>query len=196
MWYIILYLSITGLSALAAILAWIAKIRWSNEYRLAKEAQIESLKQQIENLKELTPDKIHRYYINMKEMYSENIDQMDKELGEAKHIISLKQKQIEELEFDKEANKNKIQELIIEKDDLITQVSDLELSVEELRKKEKEGMFIPIHQQIESMIEQANKFAKEQKDIASRISELSKIKVDSDWLLHKHFPKQKKDTDK
>ena len=41
-------------SVLAAVLAWVAKIRWSNEYRDAKEAEISALKQQISLLERLT----------------------------------------------------------------------------------------------------------------------------------------------
>jgi chromosome segregation ATPase len=37
-------------SVIAAVLAWIAKLRWASEYEKAKNAQIDSLKSQIETL--------------------------------------------------------------------------------------------------------------------------------------------------
>ncbi len=48
--------SITTILALvAAILAWAAKLWWSKEYKEAKEAQIASLKEQLEQYKDITP---------------------------------------------------------------------------------------------------------------------------------------------
>ena len=57
---------ITVLSLLAALLAWFSKIRWSKEYRLAKdeiikskEAQIIELSNRISLYKDMTPMKNH-----------------------------------------------------------------------------------------------------------------------------------------
>ncbi len=193
MWQIILTYVITILSLLAAILAWIVRIRWSKEFRKAKEAQIESLKQQIENLKDLTPDKIRKYFVDMKVQLEEYNDLLQKQLDIAKNEINSKQNQINELESDKEVNRNKIEDLLKTKTNLEIEVMNYERKIEEF-KKENEKMFFS--QQINSMLEAANRFATEQKDIFLHLSKLSNIKVDSDWLLDKYFPTQKKDADK
>jgi uncharacterized protein YicC (UPF0701 family) len=43
--------AITILSLLGAVLAWLAKLRWSEEFSTAKEAQIDALREQIQTLK-------------------------------------------------------------------------------------------------------------------------------------------------
>ena len=53
-----LQIIITILSLLAAIFAWIAKIKWCNEYKEAKESQIELLKEKVEFFKDLSPMKL------------------------------------------------------------------------------------------------------------------------------------------
>lgn len=60
-------------SAVAAVLAWAAKLRWSKEYAAAKDevirakdAQIELLRNGIENLRSLTPMKIREYFLSVK----------------------------------------------------------------------------------------------------------------------------------
>ena len=58
------------LSAIAAVLAWAAKLWWGKEYGAAKdeiikakEAQIDTLNREIQNLRELTPMKIREYFL-------------------------------------------------------------------------------------------------------------------------------------
>jgi hypothetical protein len=77
----ILYVIMTLASAIAAILAWIAQIRWSDKYRDSKEAQITSIERelaaiknikeehtkilegQIEQLRSLTPEKVNEFFV-------------------------------------------------------------------------------------------------------------------------------------
>jgi len=58
---------VTLVSAVAAILAWVAKLRWSNEFKEAKNAQIDALKQQLETYKELTSEKLLNHLSKTKE---------------------------------------------------------------------------------------------------------------------------------
>jgi hypothetical protein len=65
-------------SAIAAILAWIAKILWSREYASAKDetikakdAQIQLLEREIVSLKEMTPMKIREYFLSVREQLEE-----------------------------------------------------------------------------------------------------------------------------
>ncbi len=48
-------------SGVAAVLAWLAKIKWSKEYTAAKEAQIETLKQQVKSLESLGAEKLRAH---------------------------------------------------------------------------------------------------------------------------------------
>ena len=75
-------------SAIAAVLAWTAKLKWSKEYTRAKDAvisekdeqvrtkqsQIEFLERQIEFFKEQTPQKIREHYKSIQEQLEEIIE--------------------------------------------------------------------------------------------------------------------------
>ena len=108
----LVYLSLTGLSILASILAWIAKIKWSNEYRLAKEAEILALKEQQNILKEkndlikeFTSDKIMTLYKSTKE----GLEILNESILKEKENLESKVKELE-IETDrlKKENKNSI----------------------------------------------------------------------------------------
>lgn len=108
----LVYLSLTGLSILASILAWIAKIKWSNEYRLAKEAEILALKEQLnilkeknELIKEFTSDKIMTLYKSTKE----GLEILNDSILKEKENLESKVKELE-IETDrlKKENKNSI----------------------------------------------------------------------------------------
>jgi len=124
---------IVTLSLIAAILAWIAKIKWSKEYKEAKEAQIDSLKQQIENWKALTPDKLREYYIKMKEQLEEFNDFLKSQLKEAEKEIDKKDKEIILLSNNEEKNRNKIEKVIKEKVELEEKVINIENKYSEIR---------------------------------------------------------------
>lgn len=53
--------SLTFLSLFAAILAWIAKIRWSKQYKEAKEAQIQALKERTGLYESVVSNKLIEY---------------------------------------------------------------------------------------------------------------------------------------
>jgi chromosome segregation ATPase len=124
---------ITIISLLAAILAWIAKLRWSKEYSQAKDeiirakdAQIDLLKQQIENLMELHPVKLKEYYSTIKEQLEKYNDLLKEQLEAAKKEIEQKQEAINLLLNKEEENIEKISILNHEKERLEYNVKDLE----------------------------------------------------------------------
>ncbi len=108
----ILYITITGLSIIASILAWVAKIRWGSEYREAKKAQIESIQEQIkvlkernETLKELTSEKIMGHYKSTKE----GLESLNNKILEEKNELQIKVDEMEtEIERMRKENKNSI----------------------------------------------------------------------------------------
>lgn len=91
-------------SVIAAILAWVAKLRWSKEFADAKDAvisakdeqikirqtQIEFLEQQIESLKEQTPGKLREYYKSVQVGLEESNDHLQQELAEMKLRLKAK----------------------------------------------------------------------------------------------------------
>lgn len=99
----IIYGIITILSLSAAILAWIAKLRWSTQYREAKEAQIDALTGQINLLQEFKSDQIMSLYRNTKEGLEELNRQIIAEKDELLEKVDEMEKIIEDL---KETNKN------------------------------------------------------------------------------------------
>lgn len=108
----IVYITITGLSIIASILAWVAKLRWSSEFREAKKAQIESIQEQIkvlqernETLKELTSEKIMGHYKSTKE----GLESLNNKILEEKNELQIKMDEMEtEIERLREENKNSI----------------------------------------------------------------------------------------
>jgi len=107
-----IYLIITILSLVGAILAWIAKLKWSSEFRNAKEAQIESINEQLnlvkeqrEQLKEFKSDQIMSLYKSTKEGLEELNNQIIEEKEELANKVKRLETRIEEL---KEENKNSI----------------------------------------------------------------------------------------
>ena len=77
-----IYVITTGLSSLAAIFAWLAKILWSKEFQdatnqiiKAKDAQIEQLHSSIEQYKELNPSRLREYHLSLRtELEEYNFD--------------------------------------------------------------------------------------------------------------------------
>lgn len=67
-------------SVVAAILAWVAKIRWSNDYRQAKEAEIAAYKAQIDGLERFLPSEVWIQYENLAKFY----EGVSKELAETR----------------------------------------------------------------------------------------------------------------
>lgn len=91
-------------SSLAAVLAWISKLWWAKEYTAAKnetihakEAQIELLKTELENLRELTPMKLREYFLSVKEQLEEYNNKLREELESANDAIKNKDSEITHL---------------------------------------------------------------------------------------------------
>lgn len=112
----VLSLLLSIISTIAAILAWVAKIRWSSEYTAAKdeivkakEAQIDSLKNEIRFLQEINSPKIHEYYSSVKSELEDFIDIKDRELEIAQDELQQKEDQIKEMQYEWETQKTNIE---------------------------------------------------------------------------------------
>jgi hypothetical protein len=85
------------------VLAWVAKIRWSAEYKDAKEAQIKSLEEaikskdahiallerEIKSLQELTPMKLREYLVSSNQMFDEYNNSLQKKIGDLREEMAL-----------------------------------------------------------------------------------------------------------
>ena len=92
------YVTAVILSALGTILAWVAKLRWSQEFADAKnaaleakdaelrarEAQTQSLKLEIDNLRQLSSPKVREYFLSTKQQLEEFNEVLQKELHETR----------------------------------------------------------------------------------------------------------------
>jgi predicted RNase H-like nuclease (RuvC/YqgF family) len=74
-------------SLIAAILAWIAKLKWSKEFEKAKdetikakEAQIAALEREVKSLQDMTPMKLREYFNSVKEQLEEYNEELRKQL--------------------------------------------------------------------------------------------------------------------
>jgi len=156
----VFYIISTILSSIVALFAWIAKIRWSNEYKEAtqqiinsKDAEIESLKSHIERLKIFSPMVVEEYYeTNINRMESiltsvqEQLDTANSELSSHKDVIE-KYKSQEEMYQVEITQKS---ELIKTKQERITKLqenySDLKQLLTEIsHEREKEFKFFYRH---------------------------------------------------
>ena len=102
-------------SGIAAVAAWIAKIRWSQEYAEAKEAQIDMLKAHIESLEKLSPMKIQEYFESVTSQLEGFIDRLKDQLDEAQTKGDELQQLISSLELEGEARKAELGKAIEEK---------------------------------------------------------------------------------
>lgn len=124
-WILWIYAIAAISSALAAVLAWAAKLWWAKEFSAAKEetikakdAQIELLKAQIESLRELSPMKVREYFISVKEQLEEFIDDLQKQLQQARVDIEQKSDHIERLRTEGQTHVAEIKRLTDEKANL------------------------------------------------------------------------------
>lgn len=106
---------ITILSTFGAMLAWIAKIRWSKEYAQAKDetikskdAQIQLLERTIQTYKDFSPEVIWRQYESVKKASDEYIKVNDEEKNAAQLELS---KLRTEIEKEKLSGQNRTAEL-------------------------------------------------------------------------------------
>ena len=74
---------VTGLSAMAGIAAWLAKLKWSKEFVAAKDAVIQAKEAQIENLRKLTPPELRKIHESTVAMFKEHIARLEQDLATA-----------------------------------------------------------------------------------------------------------------
>lgn len=169
-----LYPTITLLSVLAAVLAWAAKLMWAKEYKEAKEAQIELLKEQIKSLEELTPMKVREFYISTKQQLEEYIEKLQGDL-------KTKTLELERLAKSGEDRAAEIEQLTIEKGELENKIYDLEKTVnDEWFNELMRHSFFGFDLKVKGSVDAVNMFIK-------RSDELGKSRGQSYRPVNDHF---------
>lgn len=111
-WFLIV---ITILSLLSSILAWLVKLKWSKEYKEAKEAQISALNEKLNHHKEISSLHLLEYFKEAKIQFEENLIDIRKKLDEEK-------KRNKNQVFTMEEYREKVEALLNEKEILIKEV--------------------------------------------------------------------------
>ena len=113
------------ISSTAAVLAWIAKLKWSKEFADAKnaviaskDAQIETLKLELDNLRQLSPPKLREYYVSMKQQLEEYNEMLQTKLSHARSEADTKTEQIESLQRKGEVQSSLLSSLQRKRDEL------------------------------------------------------------------------------
>lgn len=179
----ITYIIGTILSALAAVLAWLAKIFWSKEYISAKneiikakDAQIEQLESQVRQYKDLTPMKIREYFQSVKEQLEEYNDSLQDNLEQTKDKLEKKNDELKKLEQSDQKKSSNLEKIKKDKKDLEEQVDELEQELEKLRINEEEFNTIRIPKIDTSALAKAAKAASDSmnENLGKQLAQISK----------------------
>jgi predicted RNase H-like nuclease (RuvC/YqgF family) len=79
----------------AAVLAWVAKIRWSAEYRAAKDAHVQVLEEKVSLYKAASSPKLLLRYQEMMKALEDEISQLQKELSDLREVLASREAQLE-----------------------------------------------------------------------------------------------------
>ena len=129
----IIYIVTALISSVAALAAWIAKILWSQQYAAAKDeiikakdAQISALKDQISFLEQCNSKKLREYVICVKEELEQYIDTLKLEIDEKQKELNKKDVKIKELSSMYSQNKDQIEKIMLERNNLKQKIQKLE----------------------------------------------------------------------
>ena len=98
-------------ASLAAILAWVSNLRWSQERLAAKEAEVQSLKTQLELLKSFTSTELLTYLREQIKEFEKQTSTLRDELRVLKEKVQEKDEQIAKLAPNQELNHARIKQL-------------------------------------------------------------------------------------
>jgi hypothetical protein len=146
-WFDIASIITTFLSVIAAILAWVAKIRWSKEYAdakdeiiRAKEAQIEVLKSQISSLQELSPVKVKEFHKIVTQELEDYNNRLKAQVAVAESEIAIRDEKIKEMSESGDQQLLQISKLAEENGQLVIYVEMLKEKSEELQTLQEGGV--------------------------------------------------------
>jgi hypothetical protein len=121
-------------SAIAAILAWIAKIRWSREFRDAKEAQLEELRQHIATLERLSPPALLSWVQSVQGIAEKQVSVLENQLKEKEQDLSEYQRDVEQLVRTDQIRYEIIREAEKQREEARTELEETKAALAELRR--------------------------------------------------------------
>ncbi len=146
-------------SVIAAILAWVAKLKWSKEFAAAKDEVIKALNAQlaakddtisavkaqlvvkeeiikskdneIDNLRDLTPMKLREYFTSVKTQLEEYNEELKNQLEISRAELEKKKELLQKILPENKANETKIRELDDSRSELNNKIIKLESEIEQ-----------------------------------------------------------------
>lgn len=126
-------------SAIAAIIAWIAKLRWSREYKAvieqqlcAKDEVISLLEKRIATIQEMNPIAIREYYLSVKSQLEEYIKALQTKLDEKSLEVETNQADIQRLAAAGESHKEEVARLRVDRDQLQLELALLRAALDKV----------------------------------------------------------------
>jgi hypothetical protein len=104
-------------SSVAAILAWVAKIRWAREFKEAKEAQIEALREQITKFEKLSPPVILEWMESVNSIAQKQTASLETQLKDKEENLQQYQRDVEQLMHRDQIRHERIQEAEKQRDE-------------------------------------------------------------------------------
>jgi chromosome segregation ATPase len=126
-------------SGIAAILAWVAKIRWSREFKDAKEAHIETLREQIATLERLSPPVLLSWVESVERIAEKQIATLENQLKEREEDLRESQHNIELLTRQDQIRYEIIVEAEKQRDEARAALEETEAALIELHRVQEES---------------------------------------------------------
>lgn len=145
-------------AAAAAVLAWVAKIRWSEQYREAKEAQIQTLKTAIEqleatkevqievykarleSLRQLDSRALRERFLAQKNSLEEMLEEREEYAERVQRRLNEAEEAIEELKSEKQLTQAELKKAAAAKERLEAEIATLRSRLEEAREAGRMGL--------------------------------------------------------
>jgi chromosome segregation ATPase len=183
-------------SAIAAALAWAAKLQWGREFAAAKDeiikakdAQIEVLNRELDSLRELTPMKVREYFVSVREQLEEYNDLLQSQLDEAHEELAKKDTQIAKLRTEGARKAGEIEKLEAERHRIAEAAASLEKHLNSMRERYESGdvtvwQMPKLDPQIFDSIALASQHLAEElaKEMSNHFSDLTKL-IPGNYLL-------------
>jgi len=126
-------------SGIAAILAWVAKIRWSREFKEAKEAQIAVLREQIATLEKLSPPVLLTWVESVNSIAQKQTASLESQLKEKEEDLRQYQRDLEQLVRQDQIRYEIIREAEKQRDEARAALEETRTSLAELRRIQQES---------------------------------------------------------
>ena len=119
---------IIAILSLATIAVWIRDFKWANRELRVKDAQIATLLERIETLKDFGSDKLYEYFIATKEMFESYVSDLEEQRDEANINLKDSENELKQIQAESRTDKKEIVEVK-------AQIAHAENTIESLSKR-------------------------------------------------------------